>query len=150
MTFYVNGEKFTAKGRKNCKGIHPIGSMVVDEYNVQSNINDSLTRLNLFARIEKNDENYCEVNIHIHSYQIIKAGRVFYFVRDSNNIVKMRLNCGIKFYTYDHSGTVTITDMEELEDGQYRIDGRFEGLLVNEAGTDTLLITGGEFRTVTE
>jgi len=151
MTFYVNGEKFTAKGRKNCKGIYPMGSLVVDEYNVEGYLSNDKHSLSLDARTYRENENkeygltvYIIDNNQIHengTYILHNVGQdisymVFYYTQ--------------KYTTFDHSGTVTITDMEELEDGHYRIDGRFEALLVNEAGTDTLRITGGEFRTVTE
>ena len=149
-TFYVNGEKFTAKGRKNCKGIHPIGSLVVDEYNVEGYLSNDKHSLSLSARPhDENDEEYGLKIIIIDDNQILKDN-TYVLYREGQDISYMVFYYTQKYTTYDHSGTVTITDMEEWEDGHYRIDGRFEGLLVNEAGTDTLRITGGEFRTVTE
>ena len=152
MTFYVNGEKFTAKGKKNCKGVHVIGSLTIDENNVIGTLSDDKHSLLLIARTFDTNEAQFSLNIFIaDSIQTLHIGEyILHRYQEGKLISSMVFNYTQTFESFDHSGTVTITDMEELEDGHYRIDGRFEALLVNEAGTDTLRITGGEFRTVTE
>ena len=147
MYVTINSKDFVAKGNPRCSVFQP---------NVIGFLTDNNTHLELSANLYTNtsDENYF-LSIEIKDTFAISPNKTYmcknYF---ENNIYSFAcyslISNSDEYFSFNHSGTVTITNMEELEDGQYRIDGRFEALLVNEAGTDTLRITGGEFRTVTE
>jgi len=143
LTFEMEGKTFQAHSEKDCKDKH--ASL---EPNAKGFFTDGKKTFWLYAHIYDTDQNEYFFSLGLKNDEILEEGRRYYLSEKSSKRFFSIVQDSISYATFPHSAWVEFTEINNGDNGDYQVEGKFEGFLMNCSRTDTIQITAGRFKAI--